>query len=195
MEMLYGQDLDDFLGAAKRDQRALELDDLVELLDPVVDTLEVAHRQGIVHRDLKPSNVFLIDEERGGGVRLLDFGLAKLLDEGTLTSEGFVAGTPSYIAPESWKGNPRLLDHRIDIYSLGIITYRALAGDLPTPGRAVLDIYEWACRGPRPSLRAARRGLPSGIDPWIEKALAIDPDDRFASIRDMWNELRQLGRH
>lgn len=194
MEMLYGRDLDAQLSEAKKAERKLGLVELVELLDPVVDTLEVAHQQGIVHRDLKPSNIFLIDEARGGGVRLLDFGLAKLLDEGTLTSEGFVAGTPSYIAPESWKGNPRLLDHRIDVYSLGIIAYRALTGVLPTPGRGVLDIYEWACSGKRPSLHSARTDLPQAIDGWVERALAIEPVDRFDGVRPMWSALAGLGK-
>jgi serine/threonine-protein kinase len=193
MEMLYGRDLDDHLTEASERKRDIEIDELVDLLDPIVHTLEVAHRQGIVHRDLKPSNIFLIDEARGGGVRLLDFGLAKILDEGTLTSEGFVAGTPSYIAPESWKGNPRLLDHRIDVYSLGIISYRALAGALPTPGRGVLDIYEWACSGARPSLHAARPDLPEAIDAWVQRALAIDPDQRFDGVRRMWSALATLG--
>lgn len=192
MEMLYGRDLESYLDEAKNEGRTIEIGELVELLDPVVDTLEVAHLRGIVHRDLKPSNIFLLDPARGAGVRLLDFGLAKLLDEGTLTSEGFVAGTPSYIAPESWKGNPRLLDHRIDIYSLGIIAYQALAGSLPTPGRGVLEIYEWACAGTRPSLHDATKRLPRAIDAWIQRALAIEPERRFNSIRAMWTALAEF---
>ena len=65
---------------------------------------------------------------------------------------------------------------------------------MPTPGRGVLQIYEWACSGARPSLSSARPGLPASIDAWVERALAIEPANRFAEVRPMWNALAQLGR-
>ncbi|MEO7033566.1 MAG: serine/threonine-protein kinase [Polyangiaceae bacterium] len=192
MEMLAGKDLEAYLGDAERVGGKIKKSKLLELLRPVVDTLEEAHKQGIVHRDLKPSNVFIVDAERGGGVRLLDFGLAKMLDATALTADGMVAGTPSYIAPEAWKGNPRILDHRIDVYSLGVLVFRALCGRTPTPKGNMLDVCSWAMSGERPSLHELRPSLPRAIDTWVEKALAIDPNDRFQSVRALWTSLEGL---
>ena len=192
MEVLVGKDLEAYLKDAESVGGRLKAPKLLELLRPIVDTLEAAHRQGIVHRDLKPSNVFIVDAARGGGVRLLDFGLAKLLDASALTVDGMIAGTPSYIAPEAWKGIPGILDHRIDVYSLGILVFRALGGRTPTFQSSVLEVCNWAMTGARPSLHALRSSLPRAIDAWVEKALAIDPDDRFQSVRALWNALEGL---
>ena len=192
MEVLAGKDLEDYLGDAERLGGRLKKPKLLEILRPIVDTLEAAHQRSIVHRDLKPSNVFIVDAARGGGVRLLDFGLAKLLDASALTADGMVAGTPSYIAPEAWKGNPRILDHRIDVYSLGVLIFRALSGTTPAPKGNLLDVCSWAMTGVRPSLHTLRPSLPRAVDVWVEKALAIDPNDRFQSVRALWTSLEGL---
>jgi serine/threonine protein kinase len=192
MEMLAGKDLEAYLGEAESVGGKLKKSKLLEILRPVVDTLEAAHKQGIVHRDLKPSNVFIVDAERGGGVRLLDFGLAKMMDASALTADGMVAGTPSYISPEGWKGNTRLLDHRIDVYALGILVFRALSGRTPTPKGSVLDVCSWAMTGVRPSLHVLRPSLPRSIDIWVEKALAIEPNERFQTVRALWTALEGL---
>jgi serine/threonine-protein kinase len=128
MELLHGADFDSYLAEVESVGQRLSVHRLFVLLDPIVDTLEAAHARGIVHRDLKPANIFVLES---GGVRLLDFGLAKVLAASPLTNDGMIAGSPSYTAPEVWKGNPRVLDHRIDVYSLAAITYRALSGDVP----------------------------------------------------------------
>jgi len=107
MELLTGVDLDDHLTELEATGERLSVHRLFELLDPIVDTLEAAHARGIVHRDMKPANIFVLDS---GGVRLLDFGLAKVLTASPLTNDGMIAGSPSYIAPEVWRGNPRMLD-------------------------------------------------------------------------------------
>jgi serine/threonine-protein kinase len=182
MEMLYGCDFEEYLAAAEKLGGRIKAKRLLEILRPVASTLDQAHRQGVIHRDLKPSNVFIVDAERGGGVRLLDFGLAKLLDESTLTTDGMIAGTPSYIAPEAWRGQSKALDARIDVYALGVIVFRALSGRLPPPSSDLLEIGEWATTGPRPSLRALRPSLPEAVDPWIARALAIQPEQRFQSV-------------
>ena len=192
MEVLAGRDFEEYLAESERVGGRLKKPKLLELLRPIVDTLEAAHRQGIVHRDLKPSNVFIVDAARGGGVRLLDFGLAKMLDASALTADGMVAGTPSYIAPEAWRGISSILDHRIDVYALGVLVFRALAGRTPVPKGNVLDVCSWAMTGERPSLHALRQSLPRAIDVWVEKALAIDPNDRFQSVRALWNSLEGL---
>jgi serine/threonine-protein kinase len=136
--------------------------------------------------------VFIVDPARGGGIRLLDFGLAKVLDANTLTTDGMIAGTPSYIAPEAWRGTSKTLDHRIDVHSLGVIVFRALSAKLPPPSSNVLEICKWATTGVRPSLQAQRKSLPASIDPWIQRALAIDPAQRFQSIREAFSSLEAI---
>jgi eukaryotic-like serine/threonine-protein kinase len=192
MEMLHGKDLEQYLADAEKVGGRIKSARLLEILRPVASTLEQAHRQGIIHRDLKPSNVFIVDQAKGGGVRLLDFGLAKLLDATTLTSDGMIAGTPSYIAPEAWRGTSKKLDHRIDVYSLGVIVFRALSGKLPPPSSDLLEICKWATTGARPSLQAVRTSLPAAIDPWIQRALAIFPEDRFQSVAEAFTALEAV---
>jgi len=192
MEVLVGKDFEAYLKDAESVGGRLKKPKLLQLLRPIVDTLEAAHQAGIVHRDLKPSNVFIVDAARGGGVRLLDFGLAKILDDSVLTADGMVAGTPSYISPEAWKGISRALDHRVDVYALGVLVFRALSGKTPAPKSNVLDVCSWAMHGQRPSLHTLRPSLPRAIDVWVEKALAIEPRDRFQSVRALWNSLEGL---
>jgi serine/threonine protein kinase len=189
MEYLVGGDLDDYLDRREAAGEKLSIEDLFDLLDPIVDTLEAAHARGIVHRDLKPGNIFVLQE---GGVRLLDFGLAKVLAASPLTHDGMVAGSPSYIAPEVWRGNPRALDHRIDVYSLGAIAFRALANKVPFAGTSLIEKFQLATAGERPSLWQERPDLPREIDEWVAQALAIDPERRFHKVRGMWNALRAI---
>lgn len=192
MEMLYGQDFEAYLMEAEKVGGRIKAARLLEILRPIAATLAQAHAQGIIHRDLKPSNVFVIDPSKGGGVRLLDFGLAKLVGAGTLTNDGVVAGTPSYIAPEAWNGASKQLDQRVDVYSLGVLVFRALSGKLPTPSSDVLEIYEWATTGVRPSLHAQRTTLPPSIDTWASRALSILPEQRFGSIAEAFAALEAV---
>ncbi len=192
MEMLYGTELEDFLIAAEEKGGRLKREHALSVLRPIAATLDVAHQHGIVHRDVKPSNIFMVDPVHGGGVRLMDFGLSKLLDASALTALGMVAGTPSYIAPEAWKGDPSKIDHRIDVYSLGVVVYRCLSGQVPLPRKSVPEVCVWAQTGERPSLVALRPNLPAQLDDWVQKALAIDPEARFQSIRDLWNGLEAV---
>ncbi len=189
MDMLRGMDLEKYLRRAEDVGGRIKAQKLLTILRPVAETLSQAHRQNVVHRDLKPANIMVLKE---GGVRLLDFGLVKLLDEHSLTGEGIVAGSPSYIAPEAWKGDPSALDHRIDIYSLGMIVFRALSGTTPVTSGQVLEILQWATQGKRPSLKAHRPKLPDAIDGWVAKALAANPDERFQDVQTMWATLEGL---
>jgi serine/threonine-protein kinase len=192
MELLEGANFEDQLKRVEMRGMQLGADALVEVIEPIVRTLEVAHERNIVHRDLKPSNIFIVDKKAGGGVRLLDFGLVKLMGAKPLTREGMVAGSPSYIAPEAWRGDPTALDHRIDLYSLAAIVFRALAGRVPFEADDLLEKLKLVTTAPRPSLRKHRPDLPVAIDMWVAQALAIDPEQRFGRVRAMWNAFRHV---
>jgi eukaryotic-like serine/threonine-protein kinase len=192
MELLQGVNLEEYLNRIEARGGRLPIDQMLMILEPIISTLEAAHERGIVHRDLKPSNIFIVDANRGGGVRLLDFGLVKLMGARPLTKMGMVAGSPSYIAPEAWRGNPTLLDHRIDIYSFAVIVFRVLAGRVPFEAPDLLEKLRQVTKDPRPSLRKLRPDLPADMDVWVEQSLAIDPDQRFERIRAMWVALRHI---
>jgi serine/threonine-protein kinase len=192
MEYLQGRDLQRYLQMAEEHGGQFKPERLLQMLRPIASTLQAAHEQHMVHRDLKPSNIFVLDKSVGGGVRLLDFGLVKLLDAQKLTGEGQVAGTPSYIAPEAWRGHPLELDHRIDVYGMGVIVFRALAGRVPYKSKNMVEMLTWAQKGERPSLHQLRPDLPPAIDSWVKKALAIDPDQRFQSVAAQWSALEGL---
>jgi serine/threonine-protein kinase len=183
MELLHGTDLDTYL--ANRESQGLKLDPqvLLRLVLPVVETLEFAHKAGILHRDIKPGNVFILDS---GDVRLLDFGFAKFTRMRAVTRAGMAAGSPSYIAPEIWQ-DLLPLDQRIDVYSLGAVLFRALAGSPPFVSENLSELLLLATTAPRPSLRQRRPDLPPRVDDWVEHALAIAPRDRFSTVRALYN--------
>lgn len=183
MELLDGMDLDDYLFTIELNNGRIPLDRLVQIFEPIVDTLETAHAEGILHRDLKPANIFLLER---GGVRLLDFGLARLKQSAPLTAAGTVMGSPSFMAPESWQGVSDLLDSRADVYSLGVILFRVLAGKLPFAGTSLQEKFLSATTLARPSLLKVRPDLPPAADDWVTLALALDREQRFANVRALW---------
>lgn len=180
-ELLNGMDLDDYL-SHKGDK--LSVPEVILLLEPIVDTLEAAHALGVVHRDLKPGNIFVVREP--SGVRLLDFGFAKFTKLHSFTVAGSVAGSPRYIAPEAWMGR-RDLDARIDVYAVGALIFRCLAGRTPFEADTMLMLLRAVTEAPRPSLHALRPDLPRDVDEWLQLALAIDRDARFQNVRALWN--------
>lgn len=187
MELLSGETFEEHIDRVEAAGGRMDAYDVLMFLDPVARALETAHTKGIVHRDVKPSNIFLLEAELGGGVRLMDFGLAKKLGGEELTQVGMVAGSPSYIAPEIWRAAP--IDHRIDVYSLGAIVFRALAGRVPFESASMLDLLRMVTRGERPKLSAFRPDLPAEVDAWVSRALAVHVEDRFPYVSSMWNEL------
>lgn len=184
MELLKGVDLDEHLYAASLRRERLSLQRVGEIFDPIVSTLATAHAAGILHRDLKPANIFLLED---GSVRLLDFGMARLKNAAPLTAAGTVMGSPSFMAPEAWNGLSDLMDQRVDVYSLGVILYLVLAGELPFAGSTLQEKYLNATSGVPSSLLAARPDLPRGADDWVRSALARDREQRFANVDASWN--------
>ena len=170
----------------------------LDVLGQIADALDAAHAKGVVHRDLKPDNVMLSGGPDSGvyKVFVLDFGLAKLLTPdgvdpkvSMLTGQGTWLGTPGYMAPEQWSadgaGPPS------DRYALGVMAFELLAGALPFEAKSLPQMMEQHFRAKVPALSA--RGaiaLPAAFDPIVARAMAKDPDARYASAREMVDALR-----
>lgn len=190
MELLRGQDLERYIEKFESRGARLPVRMMLDVLAPIVQTLEVAHARGIVHRDIKPSNIFVLDSSIRGRVRLVDFGMVKDLSAPTqLTREGFVVGSPSYIPPEGWQGKSNSVTPSADVYAMGALVFRMLAGHVPFHGDSLVDVIRQVARGARPSLYAKRPDLPKSIDSWVARALAISPKERFGTVRELWDDL------
>ncbi|MCX5741278.1 MAG: protein kinase [Proteobacteria bacterium] len=161
----------------------LPLGGVVYAMLDVLLALDAAHAVGIVHRDLKPDNVIV---SPSGRATVLDFGIAKLVGQGTLrTATGIALGTPHYMAPEQILGEP--CDARADVYAAGVLLYELVAGRRPFDGNSDFALMEAHMRTPPPTLP---REVPAPLIAVIERALAKAADDRFASARDMAIALR-----
>jgi serine/threonine-protein kinase len=169
-------------------ERTLPPARVVPIVGQVALGLAAAHEKRLVHRDLKPGNVFLCTVDGAPGrdaVKLLDFGVARdnSAHAAQLTATGAVIGTPSYMSPEQIRGE-RELDHRTDVWSLGVLVYECLTGRLPFVGKS----YQAALAGilgeapTPPSSFVGAQPLPRALDAWIDRALAKRPEDRFPSV-------------
>jgi serine/threonine protein kinase/CheY-like chemotaxis protein len=181
MEHLEGEPLLDLLTRESQ----LSVEDALELMLPVLSAVHAAHTLGVVHRDLKPHNIYLV---RGHDGRLqpkvLDFGIAKLTtEEGmTLTGISSVVGTPKYLSPEQARGFT-VVDERSDQYTLGTILYNCVTGSHPFTGESFIEYIHLIAKGDfeRPSARA--EGIPQGFEQVLMRAMALEPGDRFPSVK------------
>ncbi len=149
------------------------------------DALDAAHAAGILHRDVKPANVLIRRDDR---LALADFGIAKMLESPTgLTKTGMVVGTPIYMAPEQAQGRPAT--PASDRYALAVLAYELLSGKPPFDGESALSLMHQHVTAPAPLLSSAVYGLPAGLDPVFEEALAKDPERRPASCREFTRQL------
>ena len=176
MPLITGKTLRDRLAEAG----PLPLEEGLRIFGDVAGALEYAHRQGILHRDLKPANILLQDER----AVLADFGIALPVEstKARITETGFSLGTPEYMSPEQAAGE-RSLDARSDLYALGCVLYEILAGKPPFQGRNAQAILARRLVEPPPSLAKLRK-VPPAIEAAVGRALARDPDDRFATVAD-----------
>jgi serine/threonine-protein kinase len=186
MELLDGESLDHRIER----RGPVPLDQAVRIIGQVGRALTKAHGLGIVHRDLKPENIFLTrsDEDDGGEIaKVLDFGIAKIKtsDSGSsATRTGTVLGTPLFMSPEQARGL-KSVDHRTDIYSLGMVAFTMLTGRNAFSGESFGDILVAICTQPLPSLRAYAALLPPSLDAWMQRACAKEPGDRFPAVEPM----------
>jgi eukaryotic-like serine/threonine-protein kinase len=177
MEYLEGGTLRDTL----QTRGALPLNEATEIASQVLSALAHAHSHQVVHRDVKPDNIHILP---GGQVKLTDFGIARLTEEASLTGEGQVFGTPSYMSPEQIKGI--FVDHRSDIFSLAIVLYEMLAGRKPFTGDSVISITYSIMENQPPPLG----GVSYGVEQVILRALNKDASRRYNSADEMRRELK-----
>ncbi|MBX3080443.1 MAG: protein kinase [Anaerolineae bacterium] len=159
-------------------QGRLSLERAGKIVQDLAEALDYAHQHGVIHRDIKPQNV-LLDEQ--GNAILTDFGIAKVVDETTLTRPGSAVGTPTYMSPEQWQGLP--LDGRSDQYSLAVMTYEMLSGSLPFTSETPFSLMTSHLNTPPPPLRGRCDDIPESVEYVINKALSKDRADRFASTK------------
>ena len=181
MELLEGEDLK----ARLERQGRLPLAAVSALLAQAARGLSLTHSVGVIHRDLKPANLFLARGDGGEVVKLLDFGLARdMAGQASPADGGTLAGTPHYMSPEQLQGGAAV-DHRSDLWSLGVIAYRALAGRHVFSGESVAALAAQIGAGPILPPSEVVPGLGPEVDRFFERALAREPDRRFQSASEM----------
>lgn len=196
MELLDGQTLDRVVKGG-----GLDLARAVDIAQQVARALAAAHAKGVVHRDLKSENIFLIEREgRRDVVKVVDFGVAKLTAIGDteaaaeprLTLAGSIMGTPEYMAPEQAAGKHEV-DHRVDIYALGIILFEMVTGRLPFRGETLMRTLAMQLFDALPSIAGLRANVPVELTAVIERACEKQPEARFATMEEFALALERVG--
>ncbi len=181
MDLLIGEPLDRLLER----RRVLPAREAIAILLPLASAVRSAHARGVLHRDLKPSNIFLAQDQPGAApvTMLLDFGLAKLLTDGTeaameaLTRSGAVLGTPHYMAPEQLYGD-KGIDLRADVWAMGAIAYECLTGERPIPGKSYGQIVKNASKASIPPIDPVAHAVPPVLASLVMRMLSHDREQR-----------------
>ena len=182
MEWIEGQSIKE-----KIKERPLQLDEAFDIAIQAGRGLQTAHEKSITHRDIKSANLMLTAQ---GQLKIMDFGLAQLGDYSQITKTGASLGTPAYMSPEQAEGRPA--DRRSDIWSLGVVLYEMVSGQLPCKGdRQAAVAYAILNEEPEP-LTALRSGVPIALDRVIDKALAKAPEERYQHVDELLVDLREL---
>jgi serine/threonine protein kinase len=194
MELLDGESLEQRL--ARRGQ--LDFVATERVLRHTARAVARAHEAGIIHRDLKPGNVFIVPNDEDEVIKVLDFGVAKTTSSvlgrsvaHAMTPAGALLGTPHYMSPEQVEGSAAL-DHRTDLWAMGVMTYECLLGRLPFDAGSFASLLQAICRGPSP-VPSQQGDVPLGFDGWFARACARSPDDRFASAKELAAAFSRLG--
>jgi tetratricopeptide (TPR) repeat protein/TolB-like protein len=194
MELVEGRPLAELIPP-----RGFDTGELLRLAVPLADAISAAHQRGVVHRDLKPANIMVTGE---GRVKVLDFGLAKLradepsddsstqLTRQTLTGDGRIVGTVGYMSPEQAQGLP--VDHRADVFALGIILFEMATGDRPFKGDSAMAVLSAIIKDTPPSVTTLRADVPPDLAKVIRRCLEKEPQRRIQDVRDLRNDLDEL---
>jgi CHASE2 domain-containing sensor protein len=182
MEFLDGIDLENFVTK----DHLLPFFRVLRVVVNVAEALEYAHRADVVHRDIKPANIMLL---KSGEVKVTDFGIAKAISS-SRTKTGVILGTPNYMSPEQIMGQK--VDYRSDIFSLGVLFFQLLTGELPFQGDNLSSLLYQITQTRHPKLRDFNPNLPGTCDQIIDKALAKNPDERFKSAGEISRIVRLL---
>ena len=169
-------------------RRSFTTPEITQLFAQLGDALDYAHSHGIVHRDIKPENI-LIDE--AGRPQIVDFGIARV-GKSTMTQTGKTLGTPSYMSPEQVMG--KKIDHRSDIFSLGVVLYEILTRKRPFDADNVTTIIYKIINEEPPSLADVKKDVPIGFDQIIQRALSKKPEERYQSCAEMIEDLQNVSR-
>lgn len=201
LEWLDGATLEAVLHDEK--QRALaprSVDETVQFLNPVAEALALAHRKGIAHRDVKPGNIFLLGDPRSDhyGVKLLDFGIAKVVQDAqkmsgsfTKTSGNVTSFTPAYGAPEQFSRTHGATGPWTDVFALALVAAEVLTGQEPLQGDTFVQLgYAASDRNRRPTPRTLGATVTDAVEEVFAKALAVAPEERYQTAGDFWNALR-----
>ena len=180
MEYLQGHEVRDLI-----DTRKLDLAAAVDIAAQVAEGLAFAHSRGVVHRDIKPGNVMVIE---GNRAKIMDFGIARVRTSDLKTQTGLMLGSPRYMSPEQVLGRP--VDHRSDIFSLGLVLYEMIAGVHPFSGNDVHQIMYQVCNGQAPPPSAANPAVTRSLDIIVARALEKEVAARYQDAAAMAADLR-----
>lgn len=185
MELLEGESLK----ARILDQKQLSVSEVDAIVKHVARALKEAHGAEIIHRDIKPANIFLTEQDDELYVKLIDFGVAKQTRDGlAMTQTNDKMGTPFYMAPEQLI-SAKHVDHRADLWSVGVVAYHALVGEVPFMANGFADLCVKVSACEYTPATEARPDLPRGVDAWFGRLLVRDLDSRFASAKEMSDAL------
>ncbi|MBN1849953.1 MAG: protein kinase [Deltaproteobacteria bacterium] len=182
MEYLEGEDLDKFIDK----DTLLPLRKVLDIVAKVADALDFAHKNNVIHRDIKPANIMLL---QNGQIKVTDFGIAKAISS-SRTKTGVILGTPNYMSPEQIMGQK--IDARSDIFSLGVLFFQLITGELPFHGDNLSGLLYQITQVKHPSPRNFNPKVPKICEQIIDKAMAKNPDNRFKSAEDMARIIRLL---
>jgi len=184
MEFIEGKSLKQLIN-----ERELPVNQTIDIAIQICEGLNKAHQSGIVHRDIKPENILIGKDDL---VKILDFGLAKLKGVSKLTQTGTTTGTVSYMSPEQASGEE--VDQRSDIFSLGVVLYELLTGQLPFKGEHQAAIIYSICNEEPEPLARYKSGVPEELQRIVKKTLAKDRQERFQHVDDLLADLKRLKR-